>query len=173
MAVDGCGSDGIFAAADNNNDWRCTVGSIRPPPPSMTTIVDKDCHRRRRYRPLLQPTMTDIAVVNDDYQSHRLHPIVASIDNNRRQRRPACQRTLGWRHQRRAWPPSDPFHCRLRQRRSLLTKTANTAVNNKDWPRRLHPTAASAKDDRCQQRPPTLPSMTTIGVVGSTHCHLC
>jgi hypothetical protein len=40
-AVNGYGSDGIFAAAVNNKDRRCTIGSIPPPPPSMTTIVNK------------------------------------------------------------------------------------------------------------------------------------
>ena len=45
-AVDGCGSDGIFDAAINDNDRRRTVGSIPPPPPSTTTIVNEDRHCR-------------------------------------------------------------------------------------------------------------------------------
>jgi hypothetical protein len=94
-AVDGCGSDGIFAAADNDNDRRRTVGSIPPPPSSMTTIVNEDRHRHCRYRPALQPKMTAIAVVNDDDRSRRLHPTVASIDDDRRRQRPACQSWVG------------------------------------------------------------------------------
>ena len=111
-AVDGCGSDGIFAAAVNNNDWNRTVGSIPLPPPSMTTIVDEDRHHRRRYRLPPQPTMAAIAVVNDNDRSRRL-PTIAFIDDDHRRQRPACQRTLGRRHQRRARPLSDPSHRRL------------------------------------------------------------
>jgi hypothetical protein len=82
-AVDGCGSNGIFAAANNDNNWRRTVGSIPPPPSSMTTIINKDRHCRCRYRPPLQPTMTAIAVVNDGDWSRRLHPTIASIGDDR------------------------------------------------------------------------------------------
>jgi len=115
-AVDGCGSDGIFAAAVNYTTWNRTVSSIPLPPPSMTTIVDDDHHCRRCYRPPPQPTMAAIAVVNDDDRSRRLHPTITSIDDDRRQQRPACQRTLGQHHQCRARPPSDSSHRRLSRR---------------------------------------------------------
>ena len=148
-AVDGCGSNGIFATAINDNNRPPTVGSIPPPPPSMITIIDKDRHFRRHYQPPTQPTMTAITMVNDNDWSRWLHPTVASIDDDRCQQRPVCQRTLGWRHQRRARPPSDPSHRCLRRQRSSLTKTAIAAVNYDDQRCWLHPTAASAKDDRC------------------------
>ena len=51
----------------------------------MTTIIDKDRHHQRHYRPPPQPTMAAIAVVNEDDRSRRLHPTIASIDGNRRQ----------------------------------------------------------------------------------------
>ncbi len=138
----------------------------------MTTIVDKDRHCCRRYRLPPQPTMTAIAVVNDNDWSRRLHPTIASIDDDRRQQRPACQRTLDWCHQCRVRPLLDASHCRLLRQQSLLTKTANAAINDYDQHRWLHPTATSVKDDRCQQRLPTPPSMSTIGAIGSTHCRL-
>ena len=172
VAFNGYGSNGIFAAAITDNDRSRTVGSIPPLPPSMTTIGDEDHHCCRRYRLLPQPTMTAIAVVNDDDWSRRLHPTIASIDDDHRQQRPACQKTLGWRHQRRAKPPSDPSHRRLHCRRSLLTKDCNAAVNDDDRCHRLNSTAASDKDDRHWQRPPTPPSVSMIGAVGSTHCRL-
>ena len=113
-AVDGCGCNGTFAAADNDNNRRRIVSSIPPPPPSMTTIVNKDHHCRRHYQPPLQLTMTAIAVVNDNDWSRQVHPIVASIDDNHHRQRPTCQRTLGQRHQHRARPPSDPSYRHLR-----------------------------------------------------------
>ena len=51
----------------------------------MTTIVDEDRHHCRGYRPPPQSTITAIAVVNDNDQSHRLHPTIAFIDNDLRQ----------------------------------------------------------------------------------------
>jgi hypothetical protein len=117
--VDRCSSDGIFAAAVNDNDRGYTVGSIPLPPLSMTTIVDKDRHCRRRYRLPPQPTMTVIAMVNDNDWSRRLHPTVASIDNNHHPRRPAAkERWVG----------------------------AINAGQGHHW---IHPTAASVNNDHC------------------------
>ena len=79
---------------------------------------------------------------------------------------------LGRHYQHRVRPPSDPSHRHLRRQQSLLAKTANNPINNDNQRHWLNPTAASIKDDHCRQRPPMMPSMTSTGAVGSTHCHL-
>ena len=87
------------------------VGSIPPLPPSTTTFVDEDRHRRRRHRPPPQSTMTAIATIKDVDWRRRLHHTAASVNDDHRQGRPACQRTLGRRHHCRARPPLSPL-CR-------------------------------------------------------------
>ncbi len=58
-------------------------------------------------------------------------------------------------HCRRQWQwlvPSAPSHRHLCWWWPSLTKNTNTAVNDNDWHRQLHPTVASVDDDCCQQR---------------------
>ena len=64
--IDGCGSNGVFAAIVVVRRWLHSTAFF---------VDDKVCHRRLRHRPPPKSTMTAISAVNNDNQHRRPYPV--------------------------------------------------------------------------------------------------